>query len=83
MTTPAPLEGIELIDCARANGDDGIEVAAERCGYGDDLETFEAELKKACLAIGVEFNSFNDILKSTDSSKDAGTIVAPDSPTQL
>lgn len=84
MSTSTPLEGTELIDCARANGNDGIEIAAERCGYGQDIKAFENKLKKACQSIGVEFNHFNDILKSsTDYHKDAGLIVAPETPSEL
>lgn len=84
MSTPIPLEGTELIDCARANGNEGIEVAAERCGYGQDLDAFETKLKQACQSIGVEFNKFDDILKSsTDYHKDAGLIIAPETPSQL
>ncbi|PSF38187.1 hypothetical protein C7H19_06865 [Aphanothece hegewaldii CCALA 016] len=84
MMTPTPLKGTELIDCARANGNDGIEVASNRCGYEQDINAFESELKKACQSIGVEFNSFNDILKSTtDYHKDAGLIIAPDTASEL
>lgn len=84
MSTPTPLEGTELIDCARANGNEGIEIAALRCGYGTDLNTFETQLKKACQSIGVEFNHFDDILKSsTDYHKDAGLIIAPDTASEL
>lgn len=84
MMTPSPLKGLELIDCARANGNDGIEIAAKQCGYGNDLDAFEAGLKQACQEIGVEFNQFSDLLKSTTNyHKDAGEIVAPDTPSEL
>lgn len=84
MSTPTPLEGTELIDCARANGNEGIKMAAERSGYGQDLDAFNIKLKQACQSIGVEFNSFDDILKSsTDYHKDAGIIVAPETSSEL
>jgi acylphosphatase len=84
MTTPDPLKGTELIDCARANGNDGIEVSAQRCGYEDNLEEFQEALKQACDSIGVEYNKFDDLLKSsTDYHKDAGLIIAPETPSQL
>lgn len=84
MTAPDPLKGTELIDCARANGNEGIEVSARQCGYGDDLEEFQEALKQACDSIGVEYNKFDDLLKSsTDYQKDAGLIIAPDTASEL
>lgn len=84
MAAPETLHGTELIDCARANGSYGIEVAAERCGYGNDIERFQQELKQACDRIGVTFESFGDILKSsTKDDQVIGEIVAPDTPNQL
>jgi hypothetical protein len=41
MSIVSLLQGSELIDCAIANGSQGISVAAERCGYGDNLKGFE------------------------------------------
>lgn len=63
MTAPAPLIGIDLIDCARANVSEGIAVAARQCGYGEDTVTFEREVKQACEAIGVDITKFEDIGK--------------------
>ena len=84
MATPETLKGTELIDCARANGSYGIEVAAERCGYGNDIPRFEAELKQACIHIGVSYQNFGDLLKpATSQQEEIGEIVAPDSPGQL
>jgi hypothetical protein len=84
MASPAPLHGSELIDCARANASKGIEVASERCGYGNDLATFERELKKACASIGVDLESFHDLAKdSVDRKKEQGVEIAPDTPGQL
>lgn len=83
MASSTPLQSSELIDCARANGEKGIEVAASRCGYGDDLATFEEQLRQACQAIGVEINSFNDLINHKRQDERAGVIIAPDSPTQL
>jgi hypothetical protein len=37
--------GTDLIDCAKANASKGVETAAKRCGYGQDVSTFEQELK--------------------------------------
>ena len=82
MTSSAPLRGTDLIDCAKANATKGIEVAAQRCGYGKDLATFEHELKKAGDYIGVEIHSFNDLITSQP-QQEPGIEIAPESPTQL
>jgi hypothetical protein len=83
MKDSAPLHGIELIDCAKANRKEGIAIAAQRSGYGDDLVAFEQELRKACEAIGVEI-SFHD-LDDTPSAmvKEPGLEIAPETPNQL
>lgn len=80
----APLYGTDLIDCAEANATKGIEVAAQRCGYGEDLANFERELRKAGNHIGIEIHSFNDLIKNQPKSEqEPGIEVAPESPTQL
>lgn len=84
MTSSAPLYGTDLIDCARANATKGIEVAAQRCGYGNDLATFERELKKAGNYIGVEINSFKELsIDGSQTHPEQGVEIAPDTPTQL
>lgn len=57
-----PLHGTELIDCAKANGVTGIEAAAQNCGYGEDLATFETSLVEACAGIGIKIQSFSDLV---------------------
>ncbi|MBD2091652.1 hypothetical protein H6F67_17555 [Microcoleus sp. FACHB-1515] len=66
MASPTPLKGLELIDCAKANAKQGIETAAELCGYGSDYSQFQQELKQACQAIGVEVNELSDLLTDVD-----------------
>lgn len=79
MASSAPLQGSELIDCARANGNKGIAIAAQRCGYGDDLAIFEQELKKAGEAIGVEIQSFDDLIDTPkEKDRETGIEVAPE-----
>ncbi len=56
------LKGIELIDCARANAAQGLETAAQLCGYGHDLSMFEHELKQACFNIGVDVQTLGDLI---------------------
>jgi hypothetical protein len=65
MESSKPLKGLELIDCARANGNESIAIAAERCGYSNNTEMFEEELEKAGEAIGVEIQNFSDLNTST------------------
>ena len=37
MVSSQPLHDIELVNCARANANQGIETAAYQCGYGDNI----------------------------------------------
>jgi hypothetical protein len=81
MASLTPLHGTDLIDCARANVAEGIEAAAQRCGY-DDLTTFERELKKAADSMGIKFNEFTDLMVNSKDSNE-GIIVAPETATEL
>jgi hypothetical protein len=80
MASPTPLKGLELVDCARANAKQGIETAAQLCGYGDDLNTFSQNLKEACNKMAVTFNELSDLITEQDALiKMEGEIVAPES----
>ncbi len=84
MAAKTPLEGTELVDCARANAKQGSETAAELCGYGDDLSRFKHAVKQACEQMGVQFNELTDLTKEDSSLLEVeGEIVAPDSAGQL
>jgi hypothetical protein len=84
MASSTPLNGLELVDCARANAKQGIETAAELCGYGDDLRTFSQQLKQACDQMGVKFNELTDLITEQDSLiQTEGEIVAPETDTVL
>lgn len=37
MTSAKPLQGLDLIDCAKANASLGIDNAARNCGYGENV----------------------------------------------
>jgi hypothetical protein len=79
MASPTPLQGLELVDCARANAKQGIETAAKQCGYGNDLHTFSQELKIACSDMGVTFNELTDLITEQDNLINTeGEIVAPE-----
>ncbi len=83
-TSSDRLQGAELIDCARANAGYSIEVAAERCGYGQNVSEFEDALRNAYDSIGVSLTSFSDMLKhSPEGDQVVGEIVAPDTVNQL
>ena len=78
------LQGSELIDCAKANGSKGIEVASQRCGYGEDLDTFERELRKAGEHIGIKIEGFQDLItERRDDERVKGEVISPDSQSQL
>jgi hypothetical protein len=84
MTSEKPLKGIALIDCAKANANQGTEIAARLCGYGSDLDGFERELKQACQDIGIGISALTDLI--TDKQKigqEKGLEIAPDTPSQL
>jgi len=66
MTTNVPLSGIELIDCANANSKQNIQVVANLCGFRNDTETFEQQLKKAGEEIGIKIPSFSDLVEKLE-----------------
>jgi hypothetical protein len=86
MASSKPLEGVILIDCAKANVKYGLGAAAEQCGYGQDLEGFQAALTSACQAMGVSINGFDDfdtLAENQEQVKPPGIEVSPDSPSDL
>ncbi|MBE9012547.1 hypothetical protein IQ250_20315 [Pseudanabaenaceae cyanobacterium LEGE 13415] len=84
MASPTRLTGLDLVDCARANAKQGIETAANLCGYGTDLEGFRAELKRACDHMRIEFHELSDLIKDQPVAVSLdGVIVEPDSPGEL
>lgn len=82
MASTAPLTGSELIDCAKANGPKGVEVAASRCGYSNDVAAFETALHRAGEHIGVEINSFADLIHPPV-PQETGVEVSPESLSEL
>jgi len=82
MASSNRLFGIDLIDCARANGPEGLEVAAQRCGYGNDIKGFELELESAAKSLNLEISSFYDLTK-IQPGHEREIEIAPESPTQF
>lgn len=84
MASPTPLKDTDLIDCAKANAKQGIETAAYLCGYGEDINTFQSELKLACDRIGVKYTELSDLITDQQMLINYGGIeVAPDTPSEL
>ncbi|NEP59152.1 MAG: hypothetical protein F6K31_19360 [Symploca sp. SIO2G7] len=81
MTSPSPLKGTNLVDCARANAKQEVEVTAKLCGYGKDLKAFRQELEKACEQMGLTVNDL--ISQENFSYQKQGTIIAPETPSDL
>jgi hypothetical protein len=76
-----PLKGSELLDCARANADYGVETTASRCGY-DETDQFWQALHQAADSIGIEVNQLSD-LKPEQKPENIGKEIAPDTTTEL
>ncbi len=83
MTSSKPLEGVILVDCAKANAKHGIQTAAEQCGYGNDIVAFETALKAACHAMGISLKEFADLSTESESQRPSGIEVAPDTTADL
>ncbi len=85
MASPTPLQGTDLVDCARANAKQGIETAAYQCGYGEDLNTFARELKQACEQMNLQVKELSELITDQEMLLQIGTgeIVAPDTLSEL
>ena len=83
MTSSTPLEGVVLVDFAKANAKYGIETAAKQCGYGKDIVAFESALKEACHAMGISLKEFADLSTESESQRPSGIEVAPDTTADL
>ncbi|MGB3573439.1 MAG: hypothetical protein WA783_06185 [Phormidesmis sp.] len=84
MAANQPLTGIALIDCAKANAAQGLAVATNLCGYGDDTSSFQQALTKAGEEMGVTLDELKDLVTDQSIAKRGGGIeVSPDSPGDL
>ena len=83
MASSIPLHGTELIDCAQANAKQGISVAAQQCGYSNDIDTFQHELTVALAQMGIKNKDFDDLLKTVALAPKLGVEIAPDTATEL
>ncbi|PSP09985.1 MAG: hypothetical protein BRC49_11190 [Cyanobacteria bacterium SW_10_48_33] len=79
MTASEPLTGTDVIDCAKASAEQGVEAAARQCGYGEDVASFQQELKQACDKINVEIETLGDLVTEQDEiAENRGVEVAPE-----
>jgi hypothetical protein len=85
MASPTPLQGTELVDCARANAKQGIETAAHQCGYGDDINTFAQALKQACEQMNLQVKELSELITDQEMllQMGKGEVVAPDTASEL
>ncbi|MFO5528215.1 MAG: hypothetical protein ACLBM1_10360 [Cuspidothrix sp.] len=85
MASLQPLHDTELVDCARANANQGIETAAYQCGYGDDINTFAQELRQACEKMNLRVKELNQLITDQDMILKLGTgeIIAPQTASEL
>ncbi len=84
MSSSFPLTGAELVDCAKANAADGVTIAAERCGYGQDISAFQTALQSACADMGVAIDSIADLITPQQQIvEQGGKSIAPDTYSDL
>lgn len=84
MPSNTPLQGTDLVDCARANAKQGIETAAYQCGYGEDVSAFAKELKAACEQMNLQVKELSELIDEQEMPLQlGGEIVAPDTPSEL
>ncbi|MGB3309282.1 MAG: hypothetical protein WBG32_12115 [Nodosilinea sp.] len=85
MASSSPLTGVILVDCARANASEGLAIAAERCGYGNDTAKFQTVLRSACSEMNVEIAGLSDLEDNEPAAVRAeqGMHIAPDTPSDL
>jgi hypothetical protein len=85
MASETPLKGTELVDCAKANANQGIQTAAYQCGYGDNLNQFAQELRNACESMNLQVKELTQLITDQDMILKIGTgeIIAPHTPSEL
>jgi len=79
------LQGIELINCAKANAKQGVEVAASLSGYDKNIGLFIENLHVACQQIGVNINELEDLITDQQIAKENRKVeeIAPDTASEL
>ena len=84
MSSCLPLTGPELVDCAKANAGAGASIAAERCGYGQDVAAFQSALKSAGAEMAVDIESLADLVTPPPQvTVQGGKSIAPETCSDL
>lgn len=83
MASSSPLKGVILVDCAKANIENGVETAAKQCGYGDNVDAFQSALKSACADMNIDLKEFADLSVDKRVNHRDGVEVYPDTPSDL
>jgi hypothetical protein len=80
MASSSPLTGVIWVDCARANASQGLAIATQCCGYGDDTAKFQAALKAACSEMHVAIDDLADLVDDRQPQwrPKPGIEIAPD-----
>lgn len=58
-----PLTGEELINCAKANVNQGVTNAAQLCGYGSDVNRFRSSLQETMAEMGIVSESLQSLIE--------------------
>jgi hypothetical protein len=84
MASSQPLTGIELVDCAKSNAEQGIAIASHQCGFGTDTDRFLDALKTACKNIGIEVHALEDLITEQQRIQSSGGLeIAPETKSEL
>lgn len=84
MASSIPLQGTDLVACAKANAKLGLGTASQQCGYGEDTDLFRQQLQQACQEIGVDIEQLSDLITDQQRIKNRGGIeISPDSKSDL
>lgn len=84
MAANQPLTGIELVDCAKANAQQGVQAAAKLCGYEDNISDFQSALHKAGEEMGVKLDEISDLITDQAIAKRTPVLdVGPETTSQL
>ncbi|MFM5897001.1 MAG: hypothetical protein ACKO8W_05750 [Dolichospermum sp.] len=85
MVSSQPLHDLELVNCARANANQGIETAAYQCGYGHNIHAFAQELRQACEKMNLQVRELKELITDQDMifKLGSGEIIAPQTPSEF
>ena len=62
VANPTPLKGILLAGYAKANASAGVTVAAQRCGYGSDINRFTRALELTCKNLAINAEELSELM---------------------